>query len=533
MQHHPRHASKEAGQSGMTQANPSLTQKTAAGMAWLTGVQLGRQLLSVISVSVLARRIPPATYGLVGMAVLVTNLLETIRDVGTGTALIRERELPGSLASTAFWLNCGTGIVVTLLVVALSWPAAYFFHEPQVARILQFLSISFFFGALGVVPTAVLIRAMDFRTVAIAQTFGAVCGTASAIAIALGGGKVSALVSAPLVMSFTTTLLVWLLSPLRVTPVFNFADARRILSFGLHLTGSNVMNYFSRNADNVLVGRFLGSGSLGYYQMGYMLMVLPLQNFSNMIGQVMYPALSRFSEDHKRFRSAYLRTSSLISLVTFPAMVGLGVTAQPFVRVFLGSKWMPVATLLMVFGPLGALQSLTSTIYLVYNTQGRTSLLFRWQIFASISYVTSFVVGLRWGIMGVAVSYTIVWVLLMVPMLMIPFRLVGITLAAFVSALWPTTWPTLVMATLAAAWLQGIERLGMRNSVIELLSTAVIGATVYTGLILWQKPPVLWDLLTAIEGSPNPAVRVVARFFAKFVTPRPTLKTATVAGRPN
>ena len=133
----------------MTKSNPSLTQRTAAGMTWLTGVQVARQLLSIISVSILARRIPPAVYGLMGMAVLVTNLLETIRDVGTGAALIREREVPDHLASTAFWLNCGTGVTVTLFVIALSWPAARFFHEPRVATILQFLSISFFFGALG------------------------------------------------------------------------------------------------------------------------------------------------------------------------------------------------------------------------------------------------------------------------------------------------------------------------------------------------------------------------------------------------
>src|ERR1019366_2577973 len=409
----------------MTKTNPSLTQRTAAGMAWLTGVQVARQLLSIVSVSILARRIPPSTYGLVGMAVLVTNLLETIRDVGTGAALIRERECPDDLASTAFWLNCATGTVVTMMVIAVSWPAAHFSREPQVARILQFLSVSFFLGALGVVPTAVLSRAMDFRKVAMAQTLGAVCAAATAIAIALAGGKLSALIAASLVMSFATTVAVWVLTPLQVKPVFNLpvfnlADARRILSFGLHLTGSQVMNYFSRNADNVLVGRFLGSGPLGYYQMGYMLMTLPLQNFSIMLAQVTYPALARFSEDHERFRAAYLRTSSLVSLATFPVMVGLGITAQPFVRVFLGPKWMPVAALLMVFGPLGALQSLTGTISLVYNTQGRTDLLFRWQIFASICYVTSFVVGLRWGIMGVAVSYTIVWTLLLAPMLVIP-----------------------------------------------------------------------------------------------------------------
>src|SRR5271167_3256157 len=136
----------------MTEGNRSLTQKTAAGVAWISGFQVARQLLQVISVSVLARRIPAATYGLVGMAILVTNLLETIRDLGTGTALVREREMPDELVSTGFWLNCVTGAGVTFLVVLVSWPAARFFHEPRVATILRFLSISFFLGAISVVP---------------------------------------------------------------------------------------------------------------------------------------------------------------------------------------------------------------------------------------------------------------------------------------------------------------------------------------------------------------------------------------------
>ena len=514
----------------MANSAPSLTQRAAAGVAWLTVVQVTRQVLSVISVSILARRIPASVYGLVGMAVLVTNLLETIRDIGTGTALIRERELPGNLASTAFWLNCGTGIVVTLLVIALSWPAAHFFHQPQVKTILQFLSISFFFGALGVVPTAVLIRAMDFRKLAAAQSAGTVGGTISAIVIALAGGKVSALVAASLVTSLTTTVITWFLSPLRVKAVFHVADARRILSFGLHLTGSNVMNYFSRNADNVLVARYLGSSPLGYYQMGYMLMTMPLSRFSTMLGQVTYPALARFSGDHERFRAAYQRTSSLIALVTFPVMVGLGVAAQPFVRVFLGPKWAPVAELLTVFGPLGALQSVAGMVILVYNTQGRTDLLFRWQIFASICYVASFIVGLRWGIMGVAVCYAIVWTLLMIPMYVIPFRLVGMNFRDFVRALWPTTWSTLVMAAVTVVWLRCLRWLGIRNNLLQLLTAVVIGAGVYIGLILWQKPPVLVDLLKAGEASSRPLVRRVAQLLKGIIHRRPALDAAQAPG---
>src|SRR6516225_10952216 len=104
----------------MTSRN--LTQRTASGVAWITAFQVSRQVLQVISVSVLARRVPPAAYGLIAMAFLVTSLLETIRDAGTGTALIREKEMTDEIASTAFWLNCGVGSIAAALVVLAAWP---------------------------------------------------------------------------------------------------------------------------------------------------------------------------------------------------------------------------------------------------------------------------------------------------------------------------------------------------------------------------------------------------------------------------
>lgn len=499
----------------MTTANRSLTQRTATGLAWITAFQVTRQLLQIISVSVLARRIPPGTYGLVGMAILVTNLLETIRDVGTGTALVREREMPDELASTGFWLNCGTGTIVTFLLVLASWPAARFFRQPQLATILHFLAISFFFGALSAVPMALLSRAMEFRKLALAQTLGAICATVVAITVVLAGGRVSALVAANLVASFATMVAVWIFSPLRVRMVFRVDDARRILSFGLHLTGYHISNYFARNADNVLVGRFLGTTPLGFYQMGYMLMEYPLQNFGRLLQQVLYPALANFSDDHERLRAAYLRSCRLIALVTFPVMFGLAVTANPFVRVFLGPKWLPVAGLLLVFAPLGALQILTEPVGLLYNTQGRTDIQFRWQIFAGISYVLAFVVGLRWGIMGVASCYAIVWIMLMFPSLMIPFRLVGLSLKTFAATLWPTIWYSLVMVVITTSWLRGLTLLGVKSSGVQLATAVTLGVTVYSALVLLRKPPVLSELSSVLEGSSSRGVQVLGRLISK------------------
>ncbi len=489
----------------------TLTQRTASGVAWITAFQVARQVLQVVSVSVLARHVPPAAYGLIAMAFLVTSLLETIRDAGTGSAMIREREMNDDIASTVFWLNCVLGGAVSVLVVLASYPAAIFFHEPQIIRVLQFLSISFFMGAISVVPTALLNRAMEFRKLAVAQTAGAICGTIVAITVALAGGKVWSLVAGTLSTVFITTIGVWIYAPFHIKPVFHRDVARRILSFGLNLSGFHIFNYFSRNADNLLVGKFLGSIALGYYQMGYMLMTYPLQNFTLMVAQVVYPAMAKFHEDHARLRAAYLRTSALVALVTLPIMLGMGVTAPSFVRVFLGTRWAPVATLLVVFAPLGAMQSLYATVGVIYNTQARTDLQFRWMMFASVFYVLSFIVGLRWGILGVATCYAIVWTILMVPSFLIPFRLIDLSGWAFLRTLWPTVWISIVMTACAAAWRVLLHRIGIVNPFVDLLTTVLVGVLVYVGLVLLEKPPVLSELATVLEGTSYGAARWLGR----------------------
>src|SRR5262249_27813876 len=152
-----------------------------------------------------------------------------------------------------------------------------------------------------------------------------------------------------------------------------------------------------------------------YYQMAYTLMMYPLMNISSVVAQVLFPAFAQVQHDLERFRSAFIRSCMLVSVITFPIMLGLMVTADPFVRVILGSRWAPVIPLLVVFAPLGMLQSIFTMGGLIYNARGRTDWLLRWGILSSTVYVLSFFIGLRWGILGVAVSYTIAWMLLMYP----------------------------------------------------------------------------------------------------------------------
>ena len=489
----------------------TLTHKTASGMAWMSLVQVVRQVLQLVSVSILARHIAPGAYGLVAMAALVTNFMETLRDVGTGYALVREREVNRDLSSTIFWLNCMFGGAATLLVIAVSWPAAYFFHERLIAPILQVLAAAFFLGALSVVPTALLKRAMQFRKVAAAQTVGAVCGTATAIVLAIDGKGVWSLVAGTVTTAVVTTILVWLFAPVRIGFVFRRDKIETLLHFGLNLTGFHVLNYVSRNADNLLVGKFLGSTPLGFYQMAYTLMTYPINNFAAVVTDVVYPALATLRDEQERFRAAYTRACRLIAFITFPLMVGLAMTAGPFVQVVLGPRWMPVAALLVVFGPLGALQSVYTTTGLIYNTTGRTDVQFRWSMVCGATYLFSFAIGLRWGILGVAGCYALAWTLLMVPSFWIPFRLVHLPFTDFCKALQPTIVCTLLMASICGTWRLALWRIGWRGPLVQLSTTVALGIITYAALLRWSRPPVLFEISTLLGSSNHPLLRFLAR----------------------
>ena len=300
---------------------------------------------------------------------------------------------------------------------------------------------------------------------------------------------------------------------------FDPAEVRSVTRFSLNLAGFGFVNYFARNADNLVVGRVLGSVQLGYYQMAYNLFLFPIQNISSIIGQVLNPAFSKIQDDNERFRSAYIRGCMLIGLITFPVMAGLGVVADPFIRTLLGAKWIPVIPLLQILVPVGILQSVHGTVGQIFIAKGRTDLMFRLGLYASIMYVSSFLIGVRWGSKGVAAAYAIAYFVFVVyPGLRFPFRLIGLTVGEFMRHLLPQISITLGMAAICAGWLMALSSLGISNLLVRLISTVIIGAAVYISAMLMIRPAVMVHLEHVIETSSIPfgghllrMIRVCAR----------------------
>src|SRR5205823_634608 len=137
------------------------------------------------------------------------------------------------------------------------------------------------------------------------------------------------------------------------------------------------INYFARNVDSLIVGRYLGAAALGVYSTAYKIMLFPLQNITFVASRALYPLMSSRQDETQAMASLYLKSLAAIGFFTAPLMMGVYVLRDPFVRVLMGEQWNEAADVLRWLAPVGYIQSIVSTTGTVSIARGRTDILFR------------------------------------------------------------------------------------------------------------------------------------------------------------
>lgn len=470
-------------------AAPSLRTAVLRGLGWLSGAQGARQALQLGLRVLLARLLSPADFGLLSMVTAISGFFLMFNDLGFGPALVRKEAVTEAELSTVFWLNGATGIVLALATAGLGPPLAWFYRQPALLAVCLGLACGAFAAPLGTVQTALLQRRFAFRSLAIVDLVGVAAGGALGVFLAATGHGAWALV-----WQINGTALAALLATLLAagwTPGLQFdpAAARRLWQFGSRLTAASALNYWARNLDNLLVGRFLGTTALGFYSQAYQMMLFPVQNVAALAGRVMYPALARVQADPDRFRRAYLQALRGIAAFTFPLMLGAMAVAPDLFPALFGPQWQPSVFLFQVLCVIGMLQSLGTTIGWIYTTTGRSDLHLRWNLIVAAVVLPVFGLSLRWGgLRGLTIGYAVAAGLLFGPSLLWPFSLISLPPAQAARRLAPL---------LAAAAGMALTVAGMRGALpahtgagVRLLLGIALGTVIYPGLlqVLGQRP---------------------------------------------
>lgn len=461
---------------------------------WVGMIQATRIGVQLLGLLILSRLLTPADFGLVAIVFAINNFALLLRDMGTASAIIQRDTLDEQTVATAHWSNCFIGIGLAVILLALSYPMALIFKAPGLAPLVQLSAVSFPFLSGSTVHQALLERGSRFATVARIEIIALLTGfTVAVISAYLGAGAYS-LVLQTLIIAVLSAIQFWVTSDAKIKWGWSREHAKGLWGYSGNLFGFNVVNYFSRNADTMIIGRVLGPASLGPYSLAYRVMLFPLQNLTFVATRALFPKMSRHQHSPQELGAMHMRLLSVISFFTAPMMAGLFVLREPFVDVALGKSWEMVAALIMWLAPVGFIQSVVSAGGVVYQALARTDLLFRLGVFSSVLTVTGFVVGVHWGLLGVAGAYFVVTLINCVASLGVLLHLMQQPVSRLLGAVLPNVAKALVMAMIlyfAEIELRAVEW----PPLLRLISLSAAGGLIFLALTRIHLMPADRDVL--------------------------------------
>jgi len=435
------------------------------------------------------------------MATVVTGFLYTFEDLGLANAVIRKQDATKEELSSVFWFNLVFGWLLFGLIWLVTPVIVLFYQEQAVAQILRWSAASFLILPFSSQFQGLLRRDLRFkdRTAILLVNLAAYScisislawlgfGAMSLVWATLSGTTISALFS--VYIAFRSG---WL--PLLH---FRWQDLSGYLKFGLYQSGGRILKYLSNNVDYLIIGRLLGAESLGYYTLAYNLMRLPMGYINPLVNTVAFPVFARVQDDMELLRRGYTRLLRYLSIATVPIMMGLFSVAHLLIPLVYGQQWQPSIVIVRIFAGLGILLSLNDPLESILMAKGRPDVLMYLGGLSTIGLIVGNWIGSQWGIIGVAISTLLVYLMLLLPIqVKLIYRFAGLDIVK----IWSTIRTTLFASSLMMAVVIVLSFLltSMMRDIPLLIILVLTGCSIYCLLLLVLDRPLFRMIMNDFE----------------------------------
>lgn len=394
---------------------------------WVAFSQFFKILVQLVNLIYLARLISPNEYGIMAMALVVVNFGSLIRDLGTAAAIIQRKEINDDLINAVFWLNIFMGLGIALVIILFTPLISVFFHQGKLSPVLLLISLIFPLSSSAAAHLALLERESKFRKIAVIEITSSLASVIIALLMAYYGFGVFSLVAQALVLNFLSAVQLWFGSAWRpnIRKAFYFGELKKIFGFSANLSLFNFINYFTRNADNMIIGRYMSESILGAYSLAYRVMLFPLQSLTFVAGRSLFPVLSKYQDDNQKIRKTYLDCVFIILLIVVPLMSGMAVLRESFVAIVFGKQWHLTAEILLWLAPTAIVQSVLSTSGTVFMAKARTDMLMTLGVLSMILQVSAFIIGVQYNIITFAKLYFIANIINFIPAMHFLMKIIG------------------------------------------------------------------------------------------------------------
>jgi len=457
-----------------------LAQKTARGGVTTLTAQGLQFLIQTGSTMILARLLSPTDYGIIEMAAVVINFLAMFKDAGLSIATIQQEHITHEQISTLFWFNVLISVGLGLVILASAPLVGLFFKRSELVLVTAALSINFILGGLTIQHNALLQRHMMFQAQRTILIGSLIAGVIVSIILAYFGWRYWSLVWGTLTTNVVQIAQTWFYCRWLPGRIKRGTGVRKMAKFGVDITAFNFINYFARNGDNLLIGKFIGAEALGLYSKAYAVVYLPVVNIRSPLNSVAFPALSRMQHDCDRFRRYLREINFALAFLSMPLMAFCVMFPREIILLIFGRQWLGMTTVFRLLAIAGFSQTVIGSLGMMVLACGQSKLYLKLGIIGTLFALTGFGIGIHWGITGVAASFIAVSYLPQYFLFRMAFRS---TPGRFTDFLEPCFFP-FIFSWLAVLAPYFFIRTRSLSGHIVLLGAALTMSAIYTGLFL-------------------------------------------------
>jgi O-antigen/teichoic acid export membrane protein len=470
----------------------SIKAAAVAGVRWTTLSTVLRVVLLFVRLSVLTRLLDPRDFGLMSLVALVLGFGQTYVELGFSNAIIQKKTTDQQQLSTLFWLNVLAGLGIAGLLVVFRVSIAGLFNEPTLAGMFLPAALVFPLAAIEQQFRALFARELDFRRLALLQIVAELAGLVVAVGTALAGAGAMSLVYATLSQAAITGLYLFAAGVRRWPVSFHFRprEVTSHIRFGFFQLLQQSLTYLSSNVDTLLIGRYLGTDTLGLYTLAMRLIRLPQKHLNPMLSKVAMPAFAKQQHNLPAIRQGVIKIQRALAYATLPMLVGAFVTSDLLIPVLYGpdrTDLIPVFDLLV--WP-GMFQSLTGSMGAVHLALGRVVFLFGWSAFALMTWSSVIWVAAQYGFRTVLLARLVTGISMSVLFAGLSFRAVG---ASILDSLVSIARPVACTAIMAlVVWL-------VRQSISGYAPLVLLGVQVSVGALVFAGAAWMLDRPFVLE----------------------------------
>lgn len=395
----------------------SLKSNVIKGVKWTTLNTIVLTLCTLLKFAILARLLDKADFGIMAIITFVMGFVELFMDMGISIAILHKQEISKDEYSSLYWINVFLSIFLFLIILGISPIVAGFYKEESLKSLIPLMGATILLAAIGRQYKTVTQKELNFRKIAIIEISAAVISLISAVILAVKGFGILALIYS-VIINFGLANFCFLISGFKKHPIrfhFKYSETKSFLKIGIYQVGSQIVNYFNRDLDILLIGKIFGAEILGGYNMAKQLVFRPAQVINPILTQVAAPALAKIQTQTKLLKDSYLNLLRLVSSINFLAYLAIIIFAPILVQIFYGNKYSDIVGVVQILSVYMYVRALGNPIGSLVVATGKTYLEFYWNLFTLLIMPLFIYVGAQFSIEGVAIFISLAMIVLIVP----------------------------------------------------------------------------------------------------------------------